>query len=99
MSLQDAYSSRDYNVRMRSLFTDTNPEMEALQIRLWREASPAQKLHMVGELYAAARELARAGLRERFPEATEEEIRRRLADLILGEALAEKVYGVRANDE
>ena len=84
---------------MGSLFTDTHPDVEALQIRLWREASPAQKLQMAGELYAAARELALTGLRKRFPNASEKELRRRLADLVLGEELALKVYGVRSNDK
>jgi hypothetical protein len=37
--------------------------------------------------------LAMAGLRRRYPNADNEEIRRRLADLLLGEELAHKVYG------
>jgi hypothetical protein len=37
--------------------------------------------------------LALAGLRSRFPKAGEIELRRKLADLILGEELARKVYG------
>ena len=39
------------------------------------------------------RKLAMAGLRERFPEAGPEELRRRLATLCLGRELAAKVYG------
>lgn len=78
---------------MTSLFSDTDPKMEALQIRLWREASPTRKMEMVAELNAAARLLALAGLRERHPGADEAELRRRLADLILGKGLARKVYG------
>ena len=76
-----------------SALTDTNPEMEALQIRLLRQASPARKMEMLGELNAAARVLALAGLRSRYPHANEAELRRRLAGLLLGEALARKVYG------
>lgn len=34
-----------------------------------------------------------AGLRRRYPDASEHEIRRRLADLLLGEELAKRVYG------
>ena len=78
---------------MTSLFSDTDPKMDALQIRLWREASPTRKMEMVAELNAAARLLALAGLRERHPGADEAELRRRLADLILGKDLARKVYG------
>jgi hypothetical protein len=37
--------------------------------------------------------LALAGLRSRYPQASETEMRRRPADLLLGEELARKVYG------
>jgi len=67
--------------------------MEALQIKLWREAPPWRKLEMLAQLNAAARSLALLGLRERHPNAGDREIHRRLAALILGEVLALKVYG------
>jgi propanediol dehydratase large subunit len=78
---------------MGVLFPDTHPKMEELQIRLWREATPAQKMTMVAQLNAATRLLAIQGLRKRYPGADDAEIRRRLADRILGKDLAEKVYG------
>jgi hypothetical protein len=78
---------------MSSLYSDTHPKVEALQIKLWRQASPTRKMHMLAQLNASARMLALAGLRSRFPNATEAELRRRLADLLLGEELARKVYG------
>ena len=78
---------------MSALYSDTDPKVEALQIKLWREASPTRKMHMLAQLNASVRILALAGLRSRFPNATETELRRRLADLILGEELARKVYG------
>lgn len=37
--------------------------------------------------------LALAGLRAQYPQATEAELRRRLASLLLGEELARRVYG------
>ena len=40
-----------------------------------------------------AKALALSGLRERYPQATEAEIQRRLADRMLGEELAAEVYG------
>jgi len=67
--------------------------MEALQIQLLRQASPTQKMNMLAQLNASARMLALAGLRSRYPQAAEAELRRRLADLLLGEELAKKVYG------
>jgi hypothetical protein len=78
---------------MSALYSDTHPKMEALQIQLWRQASPTRKMHMLAQLNASARMLALAGLRSKFPNANETELRRRLADLLLGEELACKVYG------
>ena len=42
---------------------------------------------------AAARLLALQGLRARHPEATEAQLRRYLADLLLGPELAARAYG------
>jgi hypothetical protein len=78
---------------MSALFPDTHPKMEALQIELWRQASATRKMHMLAQLNASARLLALAGLRTQYPQASEAELRRRLAGLILGEELARKVYG------
>ncbi|NOX63234.1 MAG: hypothetical protein GXP42_15010 [Chloroflexi bacterium] len=72
---------------------DTNPEVEKRLMRMLREASPLQKLRMVGELNASVRALALAGLRQRHPHADEAELRRRLASILLGEELAERAYG------
>ena len=67
--------------------------MEALQIQLWRQASPTRKMHMLAQLNASARLLALTGLRSQYPQAGEAELGRRLAGLLLGEELARKVYG------
>ncbi|MFZ1399120.1 MAG: hypothetical protein WAS33_19595 [Candidatus Promineifilaceae bacterium] len=84
---------------MTALYTDTHPKMEALQIELWRQASPTKKMNMLAQLNASARTLALTGLRAQYPQATEAELRRKLADLLLGEELARKVYGEAANAE
>jgi len=78
---------------MSALYPDTDPKVEALQIEMWRQASPTRKMHMLAQLNASVRILALAGLRSRYPNATETQLRRRLADLLLGEELARKVYG------
>ena len=78
---------------MTSLYTDTHPKMEALQIQLWRQASPAQKMKMLAQLNASSQALALTGLRARCPQASEAELRRKLADLLLGEELARQVFG------
>jgi len=78
---------------MSILSSDTHPKMEALQIQLWRQASPTRKMHMLAQLNASARTLALMGLRSQYPQASEAELRRRLASLLLGDELAHKVYG------
>ena len=82
-----------YTNFMTAVFSDTHPKMEALQIQLLRQASPARKMEMLAQLNASARTLALTGLRSHYPLASEPELRRRLADLLLGEELALKVYG------
>jgi len=62
-------------------------------IGLLRQAPAWRKLHMVGQLNQAVRMVTVSGLRQRYPEATPEELRRRLADLLLGPDLAAWVYG------
>jgi hypothetical protein len=78
---------------MSAYHTDTHPKMEALQIRLLRSTSPARKMEMLAELNASAKTLALNGLRRRYPQASEGELRRKLAGLLLGEEVARKVYG------
>jgi len=82
---------------MSTLHADTHPKMEALQIQLWRQAGPTHKMNMMAQLNASARLLALSGLRSRNPKAGEPELRRKLADLLLGKELARKVYG-ESND-
>jgi hypothetical protein len=78
---------------MSTLFPDTRPEAERVQIELLRQAPAWRKLEMVGQLNQTVRTLALSGLRQRHPEATPQELRRRLADLLLGPNLAAQVYG------
>ncbi|MEJ2711164.1 MAG: hypothetical protein P8074_26390 [Anaerolineales bacterium] len=78
---------------MSPYYSDTHPKMEALQIRLLRDAPAWRKMEMLAGMNQAVRGLALAGLRQRFPDAGEAELRRRLASLLLGEDLARKVYG------
>jgi hypothetical protein len=78
---------------MSAWYSDTHPKMEALQIQILRQATSAQKLNILVELNASARILAVIGLRSQYPQASENEIQRRLARLLLGEEMACKVYG------
>lgn len=80
---------------MTALYDDTHPKMEALQIQLWRQANPTRKMNMLAQLNASARLLALTGLRAQFPQASEAELRFKLASLLLGDEIAQKVYGIQ----
>jgi len=72
---------------------DTSPDAERVQFQIWRAMPAWRKLELVAQMNETVRELAMLGLRERYPNATPAELKRRYADLILGEELAERVYG------
>lgn len=78
---------------MIETFSDTRPEIAALQRKLLRQAGAARKLAMLGQMNQTVITLALSGLRSRYPDDSAEKLRRRLADLILGPALANQVYG------
>ncbi|NJC94772.1 MAG: hypothetical protein FIB03_00290 [Anaerolineae bacterium] len=73
--------------------TDTDPKVEGIRIELLRRMPDWRKIQMVAQLNETIKTLALRGLRQRHPDASEGELRRLLADLILGETLAMEVYG------
>ncbi len=78
---------------MTRLALDTPEEIENIQIELLRQMPAWRKLALFCDLYEMGILLATSGLRARHPEASEAELKRRLADLLLGEDLALRVYG------
>lgn len=76
-----------------TLALDTTPEAEAVQLEILRKMPAHQKLAQVEAAIATGRVLALAGLRKRYPAASEGELQRRLFGLLLGEELATTVYG------
>lgn len=58
-----------------------------------RELSFEEKALQVFALIKAAREMSMAGLRSRYPNASDEELRWRLAALVLDAETVRKVYG------
>ena len=83
---------------MTTLFADTGPEAQQVLIELLRQAPVTRKLEMLGQMNATARQLALQGLRARHPGATEAQLRRYLADLLLGPELAARAYGPRPSE-
>jgi hypothetical protein len=78
---------------MTQVFPDTPPETERVLFAMLHEMPPWRKLEMVAQLNQAGRELALAGLQTRYPNASQDELHRRLADIVLGGELAARVYG------
>jgi len=88
-----------YNIYVMTLFPDTTPEAEAILVDLMRQTPGWRKLQMVGQLNRMVRGNLLSGLRKRYPDASEAELRRRTADILLGPELALKVYGpLQEND-
>jgi hypothetical protein len=77
----------------REMNMDTSPEAEAVLFKLWRETPAWRKWELMEDMNRTVRQLTLVGLRRRHPNASHEELQRRLADLLLGEELAAKVYG------
>ncbi|MFN8486842.1 MAG: hypothetical protein U0350_04565 [Caldilineaceae bacterium] len=77
----------------REMNMDTSPAAEAVLFQLYREAPVWKKWRTVCSLNETVRALAMSGLRRRYPKATSTQLRRLLADIMLGPELAERVYG------
>jgi len=73
--------------------SDTHRAAEKVQIEILRAMTADEKLRMLNDLIVTGRILSLSCLRDRFPTADPEELRRRLATLLLGPELATKVYG------
>jgi hypothetical protein len=77
---------------MDTSFSDTHPKMEALQVELIRRMPAWKKLSIVDDLNETVKLLAISGIKERYPNATPQEVQRMLAELMLGSELARRVY-------
>ncbi|NER32416.1 MAG: hypothetical protein F6J89_33695 [Symploca sp. SIO1C4] len=86
-------TSGRYLPTWRELNQDSSPEAEAVLFALWRNAPAWKKLQMMDSLNQTARQLTLHGLQERYPNASEAELRWRLNATFLGEELTQTVYG------
>jgi hypothetical protein len=72
---------------------DTTPEAERVLIELARATPVWRKFEQVAQTTETCRAFAMAGLRERHPEAPQEELHKRLAALVLDRETVIRVYG------
>lgn len=61
---------------------DTSPEVAAIQHEGYRRMGPSGRFRAAAELTNFVREFARAGIRKRHPEYSEEQVTRELARLV-----------------
>ena len=77
---------------MQPLADDTPLDIEARQIEGWRRLSVTEKAELIASLSRGVREVAMAGIRDRYPDASPREQFLRLAMLTLGATLARQAY-------
>jgi hypothetical protein len=80
-------------MKQRTGISDTDPQVERKMIELARAMPDWKKIEQVFSLIETTRALAKSGLRARYPQATEEELKKRLAALALDRETMIKVYG------
>ena len=78
--------------------TDTSPEAEKVLIDILRNMSPQQKGDLIFGTLQMGRDIWMAGLRDRHPNATDEQIRLLYAKERLGDQLFGQVYGDKSNE-
>ena len=76
--------------------SDTTPEARRLLLDIIRRQAPERRLAIALSAGEATREMIRADLRARFPDAGEEELHARFLERWLGPELAGKVMAYRA---
>jgi hypothetical protein len=74
------------------LSDDTTWEAEQRQIEIWRRMSTVEIAALIDGASRTVRALTLAGLRSRFPDASERELFLRMAAITLGTDLARKAY-------
>ena len=74
------------------LALDTPLDVEARQVERWRTMTSAEKGRLITALCQSVHDLAWAGLKRRYPGASERELFLRMAVLRLGGELARKVH-------
>jgi len=75
------------------LLSDTDSEAERMLIELARVMPAWRKCEQIESAIRTGRELAMAGLRDRYPQAGKNELRSRLAALVLDRDIVMQVYG------
>lgn len=76
-----------------SELSDTHPTVQRMLIERLHQMPGWRKMELLEDMNRMARMVALSGLRQRYPDASEAELHRRLAELLLGKELGDKIYG------
>ena len=72
---------------------DTSERADEVQFEILRRMTVQQRAELFTQMTLAVQELAMAGLRRQYPNATDDELRLRLAARRLGNDVVRKVWG------
>jgi len=78
---------------LRPFSRDTSPGAHRLLVERWRAMTPAAKAELVAVLTRDCEFLAAAGIRQRHPQVTPDELRLRLGALRIGRTLMVEAFG------
>jgi hypothetical protein len=90
-------NEHEYTLNSMAL-TDTSKESEKVLVELYRAMPSARKGTLVFSACRTGRQLALAGLKSRFPDATPRQIWHLWARQHLGQTLYEQVYGTAGHE-
>lgn len=83
----------------RAQSRDTSLDADDVQFEILRRMTPVERAALMTELTLAVQDLAMAGMRARHPNASDDELRLRLAVHRLGADTVRKVWGFEVKDE
>jgi hypothetical protein len=78
---------------VKRLFEDTDEATERKLIELTRRLPDEKKLWLIFDQIEMGRQLSMGGLKRRYPQASQEELKKRFAALVLDRETVMKVYG------
>jgi hypothetical protein len=77
---------------IQAIPADTSPEAFRVMVGIYRAMPASRRLELALQMSDEILEVAAAGIRQRHPEYTEEEVRRTLVRLRLGEKLFREIH-------
>ncbi len=91
-------SGHRHDGAVASRFADTGFVSAGRYCELLRSRAPHERLASALALTLATRELAIAGIKQRHPQADASEIRHRLAALLYGDDVADRIFAAKRSD-